>query len=127
MLDTGVIIKDFLLADTLITDLVGQNIYNLVVFTSTDQQIKPPYLVVELLQVAPNKTKDIYTYANISAAINVLSPTYDSLLEVSRTVIDSIDNKDIMDVMIQFSNYSESFDSAFELYHAQITFDCKKL
>ena len=129
MLNVGTIIKDYLLEDSTITDIFGTNIYNLVVYT-TEEQINPPYLVIDVNSVTPSHTKDLRPVYDIEFSIHILVSKYSDLQIYSELVYNYLKLKtietDSEEVgLFMLSNYDESFDGGFELYNGNLTFIAK--
>ena len=118
-------IKQFLLSDTTITGLVGDNIYNLVVFTSDVTPVRPPYLIIEINSLEPYKTKDYFIYYNLQFSVIAISSKYNEMVTLSEAVKTSLDLKDIDDDIqsVTFDSYSESFDSENEVYYSRLSFN----
>ena len=120
-------IKQFLLSDTTITGLVGDNIYNLVVFTSDVTPVRPPYLIIEINSLEPYKTKDYFIYYDLKFSVIVLSQKYNEMVTISEAVKTSLDLKDLdSDIQeVTFDSYSESFDAENEVYYSRLSFNSR--
>lgn len=130
MFNVGNLIKQHLLTDVTLSSLIGSKIYNLVVFTSEDSTIKPPYLVVEINSLSPNYTKEYFTYSELTFSVIVLASKYIDLKIISEAVKSSLEFKGIADNewsidSIEFDSYTEQFELNFELYGSKLTFSSK--
>jgi hypothetical protein len=101
MFQIGKTIKQHLLADANLTSQIGTKIYNIVVVTSENSTIKPPYLVVEVNSINPVYTKDLFIYNEISFTVIVLAAKYDEVISLSELVKQSLEFKDIEDSTLE--------------------------
>lgn len=101
MFSIGNTIKQHLITDTNITDQVGTKIFNLIAIL--DGQTSP-YLVIEVNSLAPNHSKDYYTYSDLSFTVIVLTSRYNDLATISQKIQDSLEQQTISDESVEIEN-----------------------
>ncbi|MCW0484659.1 hypothetical protein [Gaoshiqia sediminis] len=130
MFSIGNKIKEELLSNTNITTLVGTNIFNLIVVTNEKNPINPPYIVIEIDSISPNRTKDHYIFDDISFSVIIIASKYNDLVTISEAIKTALEYKNIQSdnkliETILFDSYRENFNIDFQVYNSKLTFTSK--
>lgn len=117
-------IKNILLANTNITNITGNQIYNII----NDERAKPPFLVVELKSLLPEYTKEWDNFDNGSFNIVCIDSKYDTIIDLASKIRDKFEFKNytVNNYQIdsfQFNGFIEDFNN--ELYTGIVSFTCK--
>ena len=117
-------IKNILLNDSNITNIVKQQIYNII----NDERTTTPFLVVELKSLLPEYTKEYYINDEAEFNIVCVASKYDVVIELASKLRDKLETKKyVLDShtldSIRFNGFEEDFTN--NLYTGVISFTCK--